>query len=257
MSQLQSSVGLISGLNITQTVNNLMAVSSGPVNALTATNTQLQSQDTAFTQLSAQLLALQADAKALKSSSLYTSRSASSSDSTAMTATVTGTPSLGTYQFTPLQVVQTQQLLSNGFSSDTTSLGGGQISFRFGANLDQSAALDTLNGGAGFTPGKIQITDRSGATATIDLSTAQTIGDVINDINNNGTVNVTASARREPPRLDRQYRQDRRDGAGPQGSRGWQRQHGRLARLWPASTSAAAERQASAATFSASPATPV
>ena len=194
MSQLQSSVGLISGLNITQTVNNLMAVSSGPVNALTATNTQLQSQDTAFTQLSAQLLALQADAKALKSSSLYTSRSASSSDSTAMTATVTGTPSLGTYQFTPLQVVQTQQLLSNGFSSDTTSLGGGQISFRFGANLDQSAALDTLNGGAGFTPGKIQITDRSGATATIDLSTAQTIGDVINDINNNGTVNVTASA---------------------------------------------------------------
>ena len=193
MSQVQSSVGLVSGLNIGQTVSNLMAVASQPVTQLTNENTQLQSQDTAFTQLSAELLAIQADAKALEQASLYTATSATSSNSNALTATVTGTPAVGTYEYTPLQLAQTQQLLSSGFSSQTNSLGGGKISFRFGANLDQTAQLDSLNGGAGFTPGKIQITDRSGATATIDLSTAKTIGDVINDINNNGTANVTAS----------------------------------------------------------------
>ncbi len=51
-----------------------------------------------------------------------------------------------------------------------------------------------LNQGQGFTPGSIQITDRSGATATIDLSQARTVDDVINDINSNSTVHVTASA---------------------------------------------------------------
>ena len=54
--------------------------------------------------------------------------------------------------------------------------------------------MDSLNGGAGFTPGKIQITDRNGASTTIDLSSARTVGDVLNAINNNGVVNVTAAA---------------------------------------------------------------
>ena len=43
-------------------------------------------------------------------------------------------------------------------------------------------------------PGKIQITDRSGVTATIDLSTAQTIGDVIQAIDANTTIHVQAQA---------------------------------------------------------------
>jgi flagellar hook-associated protein 2 len=187
MGQIQSSVGLISGMNITQTVNNLMAVASGPVNALTTQNTQLQNQDTAYTQLSAQLLALQSDALALQQSSLYTACSATSSDSSALTATVTGTPALGTYQFTPIQPVQTQQLLSSGLASETSALGGGQITFRFGADVDQSTELSSLNGGQGYgTLGTIDLTDRSGATATVNLASAQTLGDVIDDINKAG-----------------------------------------------------------------------
>ena len=111
-----------------------------------------------------------------------------------MTATVTGTPARGAYTYTPLKVALAQQLLSSGLPSESTSLGAGTFTFRFGADLNQSVSLDSLNGGNGFVPGKIKITDRSGATATIDLSTAQTIGDVLNDINNNGTANVTAVA---------------------------------------------------------------
>ena len=76
-------------------------------------------------------------------------------------------------------------------------------------------------------PGQIQITDRSGATATIDLSQARTVDDVINDINSNSTIHVTASGRRQLVRSDRQYGPDRQQSEGQRGQR-WH--DGRLAR---------------------------
>ena len=50
-----------------------------------------------------------------------------------------------------------------------------------------------LNGGAGVQRGKIRITDRSGAVATIDLSFARTVDDVLQAINSNEDISVTAS----------------------------------------------------------------
>jgi flagellar hook-associated protein 2 len=47
-----------------------------------------------------------------------------------------------------------------------------------------SVLLKNLDGGAGIaTPGEIQLTDRSGATATIDLTAAGSLGDVVEAIN--------------------------------------------------------------------------
>lgn len=54
--------------------------------------------------------------------------------------------------------------------------------------------LSELNGGAGVDPGRIQITDRSGATAEIDLSSATSVQDVINAINRESALSVVASA---------------------------------------------------------------
>jgi len=56
-----------------------------------------------------------------------------------------------------------------------------------------SQLLDNLNGGIGVASGSIQIADRSGATATIDLSGAETVQDVIDRINRNRDVDVEAS----------------------------------------------------------------
>ena len=144
-------------------------------------------------------LGVQNAAKSLQQSSLYTASSATSSNSSALTAMVTGTPALGTYQFTP-EVAQAQQLLTSGLQSQTSSLGGGQFTFRFGASLNQTASLDNLNGGA-FRPGPNQITDSTRATATVNLSTAQTIGDVLNDINAAG-LGVTAQVDSNGTSLD-------------------------------------------------------
>lgn len=44
-----------------------------------------------------------------------------------------------------------------------------------------------------FDVEKIQITDRSGNTAVIDLSATQTVDDVLKAINDSSTISVTAS----------------------------------------------------------------
>src|SRR5262249_12140417 len=52
----------------------------------------------------------------------------------------------------------------------------------------------TINGGAGFARGKIRLTDRSGASAEIDLRYARSIDDVLAAINDNHTINISATA---------------------------------------------------------------
>jgi hypothetical protein len=56
--------------------------------------------------------------------------------------------------------------------------------------------LGELNNGIGVASGSIQITDATGATATIDLSEAETVQDVIAAINANQDIDVRASVNR-------------------------------------------------------------
>lgn len=54
--------------------------------------------------------------------------------------------------------------------------------------LTEATKLSDLNGGAGVQPGSIQVINGTGLSRTLDLSGAETIGDVLNIINNDGTV---------------------------------------------------------------------
>ncbi|MGC4002997.1 MAG: hypothetical protein QM811_07630 [Pirellulales bacterium] len=111
--------------------------------------------------------------KRFNSASLYVQRTVASSDPSVLDVSSSGTPDLGSYQFTPLRVATAQQLQSSSFTSTSTPIGAGTLKFRFGGFIDSGVSLDTLNAGAGFTAGKIRVTDRSGATADIDLTTAR------------------------------------------------------------------------------------
>jgi len=67
-----------------------------------------------------------------------------------------------------------------------------------GTNLNpavtaQTAIGDISNSGTGVSLGTIQLSDGQGNSAQIDLSSAQTLGDVVNDINNAAVGDVTAS----------------------------------------------------------------
>jgi flagellar hook-associated protein 2 len=201
MGQIQSNVGLISGFPIGDTVDALMKLAAKPRDLLVQRTQGLQDEQAAVSTLSALLLKVKYITDSLGKEGLYDQRQAVSSDPAALAATLTGNPPKGSYQFTPLQMAQGQQWLSSGFTSGSDPIGGGTLTFRFGDHVQRSAPLDLFGGGQGVARGKIRITDRSGASAEIDLSTVQTVDDVLQAINGNSTINVTAVAQGDKLRL--------------------------------------------------------
>lgn len=201
MGTISSNIGLITGLPITDTVDKLIGIQARPRDLLATRNEDLKQRQVALTDLSAVVLSLQISIKSLGKSSLYQQRTATSTAPDALSVTVTGNPAVGSRQFTPLRLAASQQLLSNGFASGTAALGGGTFSFGFGGFLDKSVDLDLLNGGDGFHRGKIKITDRSGASTEIDLRFALDVDDILEAINSNDSIDVTAVADGDAIRL--------------------------------------------------------
>jgi len=201
MGRIQTDTGLFSGINIGDIVSKLMQVEARPRDMLKQRTDAVKAEQAAVTELLGLLLAVQFVGKNLAKEDLYKQWQATSSDPATLAATVTGDAAVGAYQFTPLRRVQNQQLLSGSFRSDTEPIGSGTITFRFGANVQRSARADLFNGGTGIVRGGMRITDRSGARADIDLSTARTIDDVLEAINGNTTISVTAVAQGDHIRL--------------------------------------------------------
>lgn len=191
---ISSSIGLISGVDYGSLVDQLMELNAASRKALETRNNQVKKEQAAVTTLSALLLSVQYVAENLGKTDLYNTRTAASSNDGLATATVTGTPNEGNYQFTVLRTAQQQQFLSSGFKTDSTPIGAGKLTIRYGNNLERTLDSSQINGGDGIARGKIRITDRSGVWADIDLTAAQTIDDVLDAINNSAGINVTAMA---------------------------------------------------------------
>ncbi len=195
MTRIQSSVGLITGIPIEETVNKLMAIAAQPRNLLADRTKALESEKLAVTQLTSLLVALQFEVNQLDSESLFSSKQVTSSDPDALTASLAtgGNPAAGNYLFTPVQTASAQQLLSQSFEADET-IGAGSFTIGVGGFVDKGISLDELNSGDGVRRGKIRIIDRNGDSAVIDLSFARTVDDVLKAISDNSTINVTAVA---------------------------------------------------------------
>lgn len=188
-----TSIGVISGIDYGTLIDDLMDLANAPVDRLTTRNETLSAEQTVIEALSTYLQTVRYTVDNLGEEDLFGQCDATTTNSSVLTATVTGDATEGTYQYTVLQTAQQGQYVSSGLSSSSQALGGGAVTIRFGDNVERSAALNELNGGEGVQRGKIRITDRSGTTAVIDLSAVQTIDDVLGAINNNDTINVTAS----------------------------------------------------------------
>lgn len=195
MARISSSVGLVTGLNIQDTVKQLMAIAARPRDMLQTRTESLKQEQLAFDTLGSKLLSFQFSANKLKSSSVFTTRKATSSNESLLQVAIPSgaTPAIGSFQIRPVQAASSQQVVSQSFEANSANLGSGTFSFGFGGFLDQGITLDQLNEGAGIQRGKIRITDRSGVTAVIDLTFARTVDDVTAAINNNADVAVTAT----------------------------------------------------------------
>jgi flagellar hook-associated protein 2 len=203
MGRITSGVGLISGLNITDIVDQLIDVASIPRDTLESRTKELQNQQFAIGSLSAKLLNIQFNLGKLTSNSLYASKKSTSSNAEVLTATIANSANAinGSYSFTPVRTATAQQLVSQRFASKESTFGAQSFSFRTGGFVDKGISLEQLNNGLGVRLGEIRITDKAGEDAVIDLRFATNIDDVLTAINSNTDINVTATVEGDQIRL--------------------------------------------------------
>jgi flagellar hook-associated protein 2 len=197
MSGISTGVGAFSGINSAQLIDQLMQIEARPKTLIQRRAVQIQSQQSVYLDLVNRLSSLKTSVTAFKSSNSFTRLTTSSSDATTLTGSADSSASPGSYQFIVDRLVSSQQMLSRGFASrDTGAVGMTSITFESArGRLDRDISLSDLNGGDGVRRGKIVITDSANRVATIDLSKAATVNDVLQAINGNGTASVTASVR--------------------------------------------------------------
>ena len=197
MGQITTGVGLISGLDINSIVEQLIAIESRPRDLVTQRNAVIQSQQIAFQDINARLLALKSSADSISTSTAFTGTNSSSSNDTVLSVSsgVGATP--GTYSFTVGRLVAAQQSITRGFQDSSTTPvapSGGELRFDRGeSRLDSETRLANLNGGEGVSRGFIRITDRAGSTAVVDLRAVVSVDDVIEKINTVSGTNVIAA----------------------------------------------------------------
>lgn len=196
MGRIQSNIGLITGIPITDTVDQLMQIAARPRDLLTSRTDALKSQQVALDSLSSRLLSIQFNLNGLKVNNVYSAREISSSNPDVLTAAIAAgaNPPVSSFAVRTVQTATAQQLFSQRFEDLEDSLGSGALTFGFGGHVDRGISLDQLNDGAGVSRGQIQVTDRSGASAVIDLTVVRSVDDVLRAINDNTSVNVTAVA---------------------------------------------------------------
>ncbi len=195
MGQITSGIGLVSGINSGSIINQLIQLDSAPVTQLQNRITTNTSQKTAYTDLQTKLNALKTVGTTLTNPNSFQAATANSSDEKVLTATAANGAATGTYQLQVAQLVSSQQAVTEGFADpNQTKIGAGTLTIsQGGGELSSQTTLGTLNGGAGVGRGVFRITDRSGKTAAIDISSAITLDDVVRDINTSLDISVKAT----------------------------------------------------------------
>lgn len=194
MATITSGVGLISGLNHTELVQQILAVEARPRDLLLQRIGTINAQRTAYLDISARVTSLLTSISFLKRGTSFRSTQATSSNADTLTAQSTlGTPT-GSYQFIVRSLAATHQLVSRGFASRTAPLPAGQVTIESAqAKANKSTELSALNGFAGVQRGSFKvINDGTGQQATISTTDAVTLADVVSSIND-AAIGVTAA----------------------------------------------------------------
>ena len=185
-----SSPGLGSGLDINGLVTKLMQVESQPLTDLNSKEANFQAKLSAFGALKGALSSLQSAAETLTGPSLYTSMSASVSDSTVMSAAADSTAADGSYEIAVSKLAKAQALHTNvDYGTDTFDSGtlrialgnGTQVDVTLGSAKTLSGIRDAINGA------------NAGVTASIvNDGTANRLVLASNTTGSDGAITITA-----------------------------------------------------------------
>ncbi len=195
MAGISSGIGLVSGINTTELINQLISIEERPVATLQQRIQALDVQRTAFIGLSARLLSIRNAVGNFDKSSFFKQFSATSSNESVLVARASERTLPGSARLRVFSLVSNNSLITRGFAdTDQSSVGVGTISIELGnGRVNGGTDLDALNGGRGVRRGVIQITDRAGESTEIDLRRAFTVEDVIEAINASDAIDVRAS----------------------------------------------------------------
>lgn len=194
MGGITSGTGLFSGIDTASLIDQLLSIAARPRALAEQRLVQIQVRQSAFLALNTSLGALKTAASTFRTANVFDTKGVSISDPNVMTASADRNAVPGSFSFIVDRLVSTQQFLSRGFSDrDTSGLNAGSWTFEPAeAKLDRDVALSALNGGAGVSRGTIEIRDSNGDTATIDLSRAGTVNEVLDAINSATGLDVSA-----------------------------------------------------------------
>jgi flagellar hook-associated protein 2 len=146
------------GIDTSSIVTQLVAIQQEPYNAAATKQQNIQNASSTITSFSSTLSALATAANALSDPSSFNAMAATSSDSSVATS-VSGSASPGQWSVSVNSVAQEQRTLSNGTDSSTTALG---------------------------LSGNLNITLGSGSSASIAVSSTDTLADIAGKISSAG-----------------------------------------------------------------------
>lgn len=197
MGTLASGIGLVSGLDYQNIVDQLVAIEARPRDLLLQRMGRIDAQRTAYLDITARVSALLANVSLLMKPSTFRAANVSSSAPDVLSATAGANPVPGSYSFVVRSLATTHQFVSGGFRSagDPVSIQPFTIESAR-ARVDASTPLDELNGLAGIPRGQIRISNRSGAEAVISLHDAVSLEDVAAKIRTAG-LSVAATVERD------------------------------------------------------------
>ncbi len=194
MGRISSGVGLLSGLNSRDIIDQLIRLESRPREDLAKRVETANTRRTALTTIQAQLTQLRLFGTQVKKPQTFRAASVTSTNEQALTGTAAVGAAAGSYRFSVARLVSSQQAVSAGRADvDVTPVGAGKITLELGGGeLNTPTKLENLNGDVGVRRGSFRITDRRGDNAVIDITDAVTLDDVVRKINGNLEVAVRA-----------------------------------------------------------------
>lgn len=193
----QSISGLASGFDTANIIEQLMRIERRPLQKMEISVKEKELKLDAYRATNNLLSAYYSAIQKAAERATWNTKSATSSNAAALAVEANQYAEPGTYSLRVARLASAAQYTSAGFANQQTSpvspTQSGYITIDNGAaSLRRSTSLADLNGGAGIYHGSIRISQTGAGTATVDLSTAETVQDVIAAINDASGVNVTA-----------------------------------------------------------------
>jgi flagellar hook-associated protein 2 len=184
--------GIGSVLDVNTIVSNLMSVERAPLTKVATQKTAYQSQISAYGALKSALSTFQTSVSALSSLSKFNAQSVTSSNTSLLTATSTGSATVGSYDISVSQLAKSQKLSVGGFSNVSDVVGTGSLTISFGTFTPEVAdpfAPSSFVANSAKTDLNITIDSSNNTLAGVRDAINAANGSVSATIVNDGTTN--------------------------------------------------------------------